>query len=71
MLISETRSKQCSVFEGRRVKSELSTVNSGFEDSAELNTGVCDTESSFEAMQGLRQNLGKAELSAVDRGLEG
>ena len=70
-MISKARSKQCSDFERTRGKSELSTVNSDFEDSAELNTGLCDTEGSFEAMQGLRQNLGKAELSAVDRGLEG
>ena len=46
-------------------------VNSDFEDSAELDTGVCDTEGPFEAMQGLRRNIGKSELSAVNRDLEG
>ena len=71
ILLSEIRSKQCSVFEGKIGKSELSTVNSDFGESTELNTGTCDTESSFKAMRGLRRHIGKSELSTVNKGLEG
>jgi hypothetical protein len=46
-LISKARSEQCRNVEGKRGRSELSTVNNDSEDAAELNTIDSDVESSF------------------------
>ena len=71
ILIAKARSKQCSDFEGKRSKSELSTVNSDFEASAELSTVDCDVESSFKGVQCFQQKRGKSELSTVNGDFEG
>ena len=50
--------------------SELSTVNSDFEASAELSTVACDVESSFKGVQCFRPKSGKSELSTVNGDFE-
>ena len=71
ILTSKARSKQCSDLEGKIGKSELSTLNSDIEVSAELITVDCDVERSSKGVQCFRAKRSKTELSTVNGDFEG